>query len=214
MIPLESNKVFIQIGANNGNDDFNNMVRQYHPSKVILVEPNKELNVELIKNYMGIPNVIIENVAITEKDKGVVELVHPKNVYNKIGKRISKWNYVSLHYSLVPMDDWGSDFDKISAPSMSFTTLCRKHGISDIHYLQVDTEGYDAEIIKSIDFKQIKIDVIKYEDWSFPESAFKRHGAKAKLYGINGMQFVSHMLLNLGYTLSRESGDVVAIKNK
>lgn len=46
---------------------------------------------------------------------------------------------------------------------MTFMELCEWYEITDIHYLQIDTEGYDAEIIKSIDFAKVNIDIIKYE---------------------------------------------------
>ena len=92
--------------------------------------------------------------------------------------------------------------------------LCTRYEISDIHYLQTDTEGYDAEIIKSIDFTKINIDTIKYETWNFVEDCFSRHGDKAKLYGINGMNYISNLLLSLGYELTKDGGDMIAIKKR
>jgi len=62
-------------------------------------------------------------------------------------------------YSLIPMDDWGNEFLSIEAPSMTFEKLCDKYRLTDIQFLQIDTEGYDSEIIKSIDFSKINIDV-------------------------------------------------------
>jgi FkbM family methyltransferase len=212
MVKIEQNKVMVQIGTNNGADEFNTVVKSSNPSKVILVEPNMKLNGEILKNYSGISNVFIENVAITEEDKGLVKLVIPKNHYDRSGKRIGKTNYIDKHYSLLPMDDWGSDFNEIEVRSMTFAGLCEKHGITEIGYLQIDTEGYDAEIIKSIDFSKIHIDVIKYEDWSFPVSCFTRHGDKAAKYGVNGMNEVAFMLKFLGYVISKESSDFLAVK--
>ena len=110
------------------------------------------------------------------------------------------------------MDDWGNDFHEITAPSMTFNELCGKYGITDIGYLQIDTEGYDAEIIKSINFTHINIDIIKYENWSFPVSCFTRHGEEAKKYGVNGMTDVIYLLKGMGYNISKEKSDYVAIK--
>ena len=93
-----------------------------------------------------------------------------------------------VKFSLLPMDDWGNDFVEIEAPSMTFNDLCDKYEIRHIDFLQIDTEGYDAEIIKSIDFTKIKIDTIKYEIWHFPVECFKRHGEKGKEYGWAGMK--------------------------
>ena len=68
---LQKNKVFVQIGTNDGFDEFNSIVRQYEPSLVILVEPNKLLNDRINYHYQGVNNYHIENLAITEENKGV-----------------------------------------------------------------------------------------------------------------------------------------------
>jgi hypothetical protein len=121
---------------------------------------------------------------------------------------------VAGNYSLLPMDDWGDEFTTLEVPSMTFNELCAKYGVMDVHYLQIDTEGYDAEIIKAIDFKKINIDIIKYENWKFTEDCFKRYGDKSKLYGLNGMKDVSDLLTYLGYELMDCREDTLAIKIK
>ena len=213
MLKLKSNKVLMQIGTNNGKDDFSLLAHSTYSSKVILVEPNASLNAAIHKRYASINNYVLENVAITIEQQGEVSLVHPKNEYDAYGEVISSWNYHDVHFSLIPMDDWGDDFDVIKAPSMTFEELCKKHGVTDIHYLQIDVEGYDTEIIKSIDFRKYNIDILKFEDWTFSEDCFKRHGEKGKEYGVNGMRYVEHMLINLGYTLTREESDILCVKN-
>ena len=206
MIKIKHNRVLVQIGTNNGCDEFNGIVKYCEPSKVVLVEPNKLLNPQIYNNYKSISNVFVENVAITEKNKGNVRIVKPKNNGSK------KVTYNDKHYSLLPMDDWGDNFDEIITPSMSFMTLCEKHKIDHIHYLQVDTEGYDAEIIKSIDFKKVRIDIIKYEDWSFNQECFSRYGEDKKKYGVNGMLAVSMLLEAIGYIIVRDCADYIAIR--
>jgi len=51
--------VYFQIGTNNGNDQFRNLVRQAKPDIVILVEPNSSLIEQIKQNYNGIPNTHI-----------------------------------------------------------------------------------------------------------------------------------------------------------
>lgn len=203
---IERNKVLVQIGTNIAGDEFNAIAKYATASKIVLVEPNKELNDKIYVNYSGIDNVFLENVAITEKDKGMVKLVLPKAINNIPA------DYKDPCYSLLPMDDWGNDFKELPALSMTFTELCTKYGITNIHYLQIDTEGYDVEIIKSIDFKKVSIDMIKYENWKFKENCFKRYGEKSKLYGINGMRDVAILLESHGYKLTDFDSDTLAIK--
>src|SRR3989304_8662413 len=95
---LKRNKVFVQIGTNNGSDNFRMLVEKYHPSKVVLVEPNGVLNGDILISYAGIPvEISIENVAITEINKGEVRLVIPDEE-NRRGQI-----YHNGHFSLLPM---------------------------------------------------------------------------------------------------------------
>jgi len=198
---IESGKVLVQIGTNDGKDEFNKLCRKAKPSKVILVEPFAECNPSILKKYKQIQNVCIENVAITEVEKETVTLVLPRNRGG-----------ITTQFSILPMDDWGDDLLERQVPAMTFGQLCEKHQISHIHYLQIDTEGFDAEIIRTIDFNSITIDILKYEKWNFSTDAFQRHGEKGKTYGIAGMTYVSNLLKGLGYTLSDEGSDMVASK--
>jgi len=194
----------IQIGTNNGADEFQVMCSRLHPKKIILVEPLTKFNPHIEANYKHLKNVFLENVAITKKEMGIVTLVIPRD-------RPEMWGY--QNFSLLPMDDWGRDFHKIKSPSMTFTQLCKKHNITNIDYLQIDTEGYDAEIIKSIDFNKIHIGIIRYEKWKFSPDCFTRHGKKGKQYGTAGMEYVANLLKVQGYDLQEELEDIVAIKN-
>ena len=212
MVRIQKNKVLVQIGTNDGNDEFRDVVLRSNPTKVILVEPNSSLNDKIHLNYNGVREMYLENVVITDIDKGIQNLVKPKNIITSTGRYYKGLNYTSKHYSLLPMDDWGDDFDVIEVESMSFMTLCEKHGLTDIHYLQIDTEGYDAEIIRAIDFSRVNIDIIKYEKWFFKEECFMRYGDKKKRYGVNGMIAVESLLKSLNYAMIHDRSDIIAIK--
>jgi FkbM family methyltransferase len=203
---FEQNKVWVQIGTADGVDEFSNLAMSAKPSMIILVEPNKDLNPSILNQYRDMKNVFIENVAITECTKGKVKLVHPDNDPNA--------TFYNECFSLLPMDDWGDKLKVFEVESMSFMDLCKKYGLKEIYFLQIDTEGYDAEIIKSIDFNEIAIDILKYERWDFPVNCFKRHGEKGKQYGINGMAHIAQLLENLGYTLEVQTADIIATKNE
>lgn len=216
MLKINKNKVLVQIGTYNGcnkDDGFVEIIKQSSPSKVILVEPNAELNDLIWKNYEAIDNIFLENVAIVkEENKGVVQLVYPKN--NSGGVSANGIHYGEHNFSLVPMDDWGNDLEVLETPSITFNELCEKYELTNIHYLQIDTEGYDAEIIRSIDFDKVNIDIIKYEYWPFDEKCFERHGEDAKLYGVSGMKAVEVLLTSLGYDVTKDGqNDMIAVKN-
>ena len=205
-------KTFIQIGTNNGDDEFNHIVKKENPDLVILVEPNTTLNEEIIKNYSFISDRIhIENIAINTKS-GPCEVVIPKNPLLLPDGNICELG--TAHYTLLPMDDWGNDFTSIKVNGLTFSDLCEKYSISEIDFLQTDTEGFDSEIILSIDFDRIKINKIKYEYWPFDEDQYIRYGKESKKYGRNGMELVEAKLMSIGYKLFYESKDVVAVLKK
>lgn len=208
-------KTFIQIGTNNGNDEFNSIVKHKNPDLVILVEPNESLNQQIEQSYSYLSGkinndmqVIIENIAVTT-ESGPCELVIPKN-----GITLTNGNHITLtdvNFSLLPMDDWGEEFEKLTVDGITFNELCEKHSITEIDYLQIDTEGLDSQIILSIDFDKIKIKKLKYEVWEFGADCYTRYGEKAKDYGINGMKKVEEKLISLGYKLTNLSTDIEAV---
>jgi len=136
--------------------------------------------------------------------------VHPNNSCD--GRAVNGVKYEDSHFSLVPMDDWGDDLTIIESIGLTFNQLCQKHNINHITYLQIDTEGYDSEIIRSIDFTKVSIDNIKYEYWPFPSDRFTRHGENKDMYGENGMKLVEDLLKFQGYLLSFDKRDVIATK--
>jgi len=47
--------------------------------------------------------------------------------------------------------------------SIPLDQLLRRHGLSSLDLLQIDVEGYDYEILKTLDFDQIRPLFINYE---------------------------------------------------
>jgi FkbM family methyltransferase len=50
-----------------------------------------------------------------------------------------------------------------SVRCLTFDELLSEYDVEHIDLLQIDTEGYDAEIIKSIDFSKTKPSIIRFE---------------------------------------------------
>lgn len=210
-------KVFFQIGTNNGNDLFREMVIRENPDIVILVEPNASLISEIHKNYNGIANAFIYNHAVYYRDDEMIELYIPAK--NGIMGTRAENNYIfsDLHFSLVPMNDWGNKNDMVKMParSITFDTICKNHGITTIDYLQIDTEGFDSEIIKMIDLSKYTIDTIRFEKWIFETECFTRYNSeRADTLGINGMNHALLKLTEHKYTLyhiaDSDGNDIIA----
>jgi FkbM family methyltransferase len=210
--------VYIQIGTNDGNDNFRKLVLETAPDLVILIEPNPALRPLIEQNYRGIPGVHILTRAIYYNDDTEVELYIPA-IGGQEGTPASNGHiFTHVNYSLVPMNDWGNKADmcKIRARTISFDGLCTQFGITEIAYLQMDTEGFDSEIIRMIDFDKYCIRAIRYEKWGFDSKEFtKFSGDKYAQMGVAGMDYVRELLVGRGYVLTdvrdEDGNDVLAI---
>ena len=158
---------FIQIGSNDGvsNDPIHNYIvnRQW---KGILVEPVKFLFDKLKLNYRNSTNqLIFENVAIAKNDGTAVfyrirETDNPDTPfwYSQIG---------SFDKQVLLSHKDNDDFEKLiveeEIKTISFSSLVKKHGIKKVNLIHIDTEGYDYEILKLIDFKKLDTRIVIYE---------------------------------------------------
>jgi FkbM family methyltransferase len=210
-------KTFIQIGTNNGNDLFRKKVINEKPDLVLLVEPNHNLRDEIEEYYKGIPNYHIITKAIYYNDTSSVTLYVARNDGSLYKKNIPRNHQ---HFSLLPMNGWGTkdEMVKLETEGVTFATLCDTYGVTDIDYLQIDTEGFDSEIIDMIDFSKYTIKVLRFEVWGFDSSCFTTyHSDKCDRLGITGISRSIDKLTSLGYTFSEisdEDGcDIIATKS-
>ena len=171
-------------------------------------------------------DIEIINKCIYHTDDKVVSLFIPAKdgVYGNPGvqpeRKQGNYTYNNKHFSLIPMNDWGDNNNMIElkCKTIKFSTLCKLYNITKIDYLQIDTEGYDSEIISSIDLNSIDVKIIRYEKWPFDENCFsKYHSDNKQLYGINGMKNVEIILKSHSYTLKdindEDGDDIIAVKN-
>jgi len=210
-------RVAFQIGTNNGNDLFRNRVLQNKPDMVILVEPIEYLISQIQQNYSSVKNVHIYNNAIYYKNDEIVELYIPAKNGVMGTKADNGITYADAHFSLLPMNDWGpkDDMVKVNAKSITFDEICKRHNITEIEYLQIDTEGFDCEIIKMIDFSKYKIKQLRFESWGFDTSCFTRyHNELSDELGINGMNIAIDKLKKHNYSISairdQDGNDILA----
>jgi FkbM family methyltransferase len=205
---LPQKNIFIQIGTNDGNDMFRKYVQVFNPNKVILVEPNIDLINKIKENYSFYKGeLVILNCAINTKNEDVV-------LY-----RSELHGHQSAHFSLVPMNDWGNSINeliKIHSKSITFDYLCSIYNIKHIDLLQIDTEGFDAEIINSIDFESVPIDLLRFEDWQFETDCFTKYSNDKKYIGKFGIDETVQKLLSNNYNCFKindmDGNDIIATK--
>lgn len=176
----KSQKVyFVQIGGNDGfaNDPIFRMVKK-HGWKGIILEPQKNVFTDrLSRTYRNEKNVKLINAAIT-KESGEMPLY-------KLAFSESRWATGLATFEKSVMIDRIKNNDRIKRRAIaegvdlpedindwiaeeavkcySLADLCQKEEINQIDLLQIDTEGFDYQIIKSIDFDKCDIQKIAFE---------------------------------------------------
>lgn len=202
---------FLQIGGNDGfaNDPIFRFVKRYG-WKGIITEPQQDVfESRLKKTYRFEKNVILENLAIAEKT-GLRKLY-------KIGISDSRWatGLASFNRHVIEqqvrgervqsrakregvtipenIDDW-IVYEEVDC--ITIQDILLKHHFEKLDLLQIDTEGYDFEIIRHIDFDKLKPTIISFEH---------SHFSKEEL------ELCESLLSNNGYSTEQFGDDTIAI---
>ena len=201
----KNNAFFIQIGSNDGsaNDPLVGLIKKYNLAG-ILVEPMDDLFNKLRTNYAGQSGLIFENSAISADFDGQRDFYYlqasPEKMaswpvwYTQLGSFMPE--IIERHECRIPDIKEYITSRKISC--LTFKSLVNKHNIKRINLLCIDTEGYDFEILKTVDLSTLKPDIVIYE----PIHLKDREYAKC-----------NKLLKNHGYMLYWDSPNIIATRN-
>ena len=163
------NGFFIDVGAHDG-ISFNN---------TLYFEKTNNwtgINIEAIKNVfdrltINRPNCINLNIAACNNNgeteficnTGSTEMISGiKNTFDD--RHLERLKYENKTY--------GGNTEIIKIKTKKLETICDENNVKHINYLSIDVEGAEFEVIKSIDFNKVFIDVIgfenNYDDTSLP----------------------------------------------
>jgi FkbM family methyltransferase len=200
----KSKFTFIQVGSNNGksNDPLFKFIKLYKCTGV-LIEPVKHIYDELLINYEGMEDIYFENIAISgdNLNKIFYEIkecndLNLPNWYNQL----SSFNLSTIlsHKNKIPNIENLIIEKEIQTNSVE--TIIEKYRFKDLDILQIDTEGYDFEIIKTIDFNKIYPSVLIYEHKHLTKIDYRK----------------SIQILNKYYNFIRRtsSGDTICTRKK
>lgn len=156
---------FIQIGGNDGiNDDplYHFATWNKNKTKGFILEPVLDYFNELQKNYKNFPSIKTLNLAIHNTEENMtIHRVNPNSasILPKYSKGIASFD--KKHHINCKIDSKHILEEKVAC--ISLENLIKNNNIKNIDLLQIDTEGYDSEIILNIDFKKIKPSIINFE---------------------------------------------------
>ena len=150
---------FVQIGANNGvrsEDPLHDMILKHHIVG-LLVEPLPDMFEQLKKNYIGESQLSFENVAIaTENGTRTLFRVNPNS---NVPDYAHNWASFDKNH----LREFKQFMQEVQVPTLTIRALLQKHKINHITLLQVDTEGYDYEIVKMFFQEGVFPEIINYE---------------------------------------------------
>jgi len=158
---------FLQVGAHDGmsGDPIFSLIEK-HKLHGILVEPQRDIFEQLRANYSRFDpdSFSFVNAALSDHDGTAV-------LYRiKAGAQGPEWltqlasfdrSVVMKHAAIVP--GIKSMIEAEEVPCMTFATLFRQTGVQHVDMLQVDTEGYDAEILRLYDIPARQPAIVRFE---------------------------------------------------
>jgi FkbM family methyltransferase len=177
---------FVEIGANDG--DHHDHLQPFilaHNWRGIMVEPVPYIFARLRKNYGAVAGVTLENAAIADRD-GELPFYYLADPAESERDRLPDWydgvgsfsrEKVLAHRKSIP--DVADRLIEHEVPTMTFETLCRRHGVDRVDLLVIDTEGYDAEILRTIDFAVHRPRLVIHEHFHLSPS--ERRASRARL---------------------------------
>ena len=155
------NGVYMDVGAHDGVSINNTLYfEQTHGWTGINIEPIKSVFDKLVVNR---PNDININCAVCNTD-GETEFWCNKGGTEMISGIKSLFNI--RHIQRLARDNrrYQGKTKTIKVPTKRMETILDDCGIKNINYLSVDVEGAEFEVIKSINFDKVFIDVIDFEN--------------------------------------------------
>ena len=189
---------FIQVGANDGvSFDFLYDFVIKRNSSGVVIEPIKEYFKELVINYKDFPKIIKINKAIHPIDKKIIIHRISPNTMDKYPDWVKGIASIDFEHHLKTGIDSRDIIQEIVEACNLMDIIKENLSKFQLDYFQIDTEGFDYEVVKMIDFGFIKPRIIKYESVNLNSED------KGKLMDL---------LKKQGYFLFQEFGDTIGVK--
>jgi FkbM family methyltransferase len=156
---MKHKRYFVEIGCNN----FNTLLHLADNGWFgAVVEPM----VEYLNTLPVHDNVTYLNGVVIAKEAGIFPFYHiPSEVVEKEGLDWWARSLGSLRegHATIKAKGWEHHVREITVQAITFDDLLGLCQVKEIDLLKMDTEGYDLEILRTIDFDKIRPMVIQYE---------------------------------------------------
>lgn len=146
---------FLQIGAYDGvgDDDLRGLVLA-HKLRGVLVEPQPEAFTRLQQTYRGQSNVTLLQAAIAEEEG-------TRDLFCRRGEASMAASFEREHLRRHGIPD--AEIVTQSVACHTVESALRTAGLTQVDLIQIDAEGYDWPIIRSIDFELVRPRILRFE---------------------------------------------------
>ena len=165
---------FVQVGSNDGEQqDPLTAAIDRRRWRGVMVEPVPYVFARLRRRRGDQPGVHLANVAVAP-ETGTQTFYHLREAtreeraqgilpdwYDALGS-FDRETLVA-HAPYMPDADLVSRIEAIEVPTTTFEELCHRGGLDGVDIVHIDTEGYDFEVIKLIDFERWRPQLLIYE---------------------------------------------------
>jgi FkbM family methyltransferase len=186
---------FVQVGANDG-VRFDNLysIVTAHRCAGLVIEPLPDAFARLKANYANFPQIIPANVAVHATARSL-----PLYRVDRVeSEALPRWADGIASFDKHHLLAHGIAERHIQAEIVNCAPLMELvagHQFLDANVLQVDVEGYDAEVMRMIDFTRFKPQLMKYEHKNLSRA---------------DCDAIIVLLRKQGYKIARGSEDTVA----
>ena len=140
---------FIDVGSHKGTyTDL--IINNFSTSKIIMIEPQKNIYKYIKKKYKKNRNVTIYNVAISDKNKTQTLYINKHDLTSSLTKMYKKNKYLNLKAKLFGGSINEMILKKHSVKSYKLLEIIKKNKTKKISLLKIDTEGHELQVLKGI----------------------------------------------------------------
>ena len=189
---LNKIKYFVQVGAHDGimHDPLHQFLSKNEWSGV-LVEPQKDMLKQFQERYKHRSNLLFYSLAAHPK-KSTVELITVKKPTN-----YSQTGWATLITDRLSNNKNENELEIINVEAMHLMKIIEDSGFEIIDLLQIDTEGFDYEILQMFNFELYKPLLVHYE-----------YVHLSKIDYENSIE----LLRKNGYKTIKKNSDIIALK--
>lgn len=196
---LKPDPVFLEIGANDGVtiDPLRPFVERFG-WRGVMVEPIPQTFHKLTANFADYPQVKLVNAAIGKQDgEQTIYTVREQPGQSDHGSLYASFRKEAVLSQVRWIPDVAERIEELRVPCYTLSTLLDETQIGPVDILQIDAEGYDAEILKMVDFDRLNPSIIQFEHTMLSKAEIEE---------------CARMLILRGYKLTRDPLDMIAYR--